>query len=64
LKIALTSLLNRPVFITDTCIQQQRDIITAVESVIALPAYQKRVLAYAPPPAKFIPQGAQRIFRL
>ncbi|MGZ8943992.1 MAG: hypothetical protein ACXW1W_01045 [Methylococcaceae bacterium] len=50
------------VFITDTCIQQQRDIITAVESVIALPAYQKRVLAYAPAAAKFIPKAHSVFF--
>jgi hypothetical protein len=45
------------VFVTDTCIQRQRDIITAVESVIALPAYQEYVLAYAPGAAKFIPKA-------
>ena len=36
---------------------RQRDIIAAVESVIALPAYQERVLAYAPDAAKFIPKA-------
>ena len=45
------------VFVTDTCIQRQRDIIAALESVIALPAYQERVLAYAPDAAKFIPKA-------
>ena len=45
------------VFVTDTCIQRQREIIAAVESVIALPAYQERVLAYAPDAAKFIPKA-------
>jgi hypothetical protein len=45
------------VFVTDTCIQRQRDIIAAIESVIALPAYQQRVLAYAPDAAKFIPKA-------
>ena len=45
------------VFVTDTCIQRQRDIIAALESVIALPAYQERVLVYAPDAAKFIPKA-------
>ena len=45
------------VFVTDTCIQRQRDIIAAVESVIALPAYQQRVLAYAPDAAKYSPKA-------
>ena len=45
------------VFVTDTCIQRQWDIIAAIESVIALPAYQQRVLAYAPDAAKFIPKA-------
>jgi hypothetical protein len=45
------------VFVTDTCIQRQRDIIAALESIIAMPAYQERVLAYAPNSAKFIPKA-------
>ena len=45
------------VFVTDTRIYRQRDIIAAVESVIALPAFQERVLAYAPCTAKFIPRA-------
>ena len=45
------------VFVADTCIQRQRDIIAAIESVIALPAYQQQVLAYAPDTAKFIPKA-------
>ena len=45
------------VFVTDTCIQRQREIIAAIESVIALPTYQQRVLAYAPDAAKFIPKA-------
>ena len=45
------------VFVTDTRIYRQRDIIAAVESVIALPAFQERVLAYAPCTAKFIPRS-------
>ena len=52
------------VFVTDTCIQRQREIIAAVESVIALPAYQERVLAYAPDCGEIHSQGTRRFFRL
>ena len=45
------------VFVTDTCVQRQREIIAAIEKVIALPAYQEHVLAYAPDSAKFIPKA-------
>ena len=44
------------VFVTDTCLQKQHRIIAAIESVIALPAYQEYVLAYAPDTAKYIPK--------
>lgn len=50
------------VFVTDSCIKKQREIITAIESVIALPAYQERVLAYAPDSAKFIPKAHSVFF--
>ncbi|MCX7106273.1 MAG: hypothetical protein NTV66_01690 [Methylococcales bacterium] len=50
------------VFVTDESIQKQRYIITALETVIALPAYQQRVLAYAPDSAKFIPQAHSVFF--
>jgi len=50
------------VFVTDESIQKQRDIITALETVIALPAYQQCVLAYAPASAKFIPQAHSVFF--
>lgn len=42
-------------------IDKQLAIIAAIESVIALPAYQQRVLAYAPAAAHFIPK-AQGVF--
>ena len=45
------------VFVTDACIDRQREIIAAVEIVIALPAYQERVLAYATDSSKFIPKA-------
>ena len=50
------------VFVTDTCIKKQRKIIVAIESVIALPAYQERVLAYAPDSAKSIPKAHSVFF--
>jgi hypothetical protein len=50
------------VFVTDTCLKKQQEIIIAVESVIALPAYQQRVLAYAPDAAKFIPKAHSVFF--
>lgn len=50
------------VFVTDACIRRQRDIIAAIESVIALPAYQQRVLAYAPDASKFVPKAHSVFF--
>ncbi len=55
---------ERPHFISDVAVfvaeasrQKQRDIIDAIEHVIALPAYQARVLAYAPDSAQFQPKA-------
>ena len=45
------------VFITEKHIQKQLNIIAAIESTIALPTYQERVLTYAPDSAQFIPQA-------
>ncbi|MDO9049408.1 MAG: hypothetical protein Q7U66_16955 [Methylobacter sp.] len=45
------------VFVAESSIRRQRDIIAAIESVIAMPAYQQRVLAYAPGTAQFIPKA-------
>jgi hypothetical protein len=50
------------VFVADACMQRQRDIIAAIESVIALPAYQERALGYAPESAKFIPKAHSVFF--
>ncbi|MCK9608409.1 MAG: hypothetical protein M0R33_18345 [Methylomonas sp.] len=46
------------VFVAETSLQKQRDIIDAIERVIALPAYQQRVLAYAPRSARFQPKAS------
>lgn len=45
------------VFVAETNLRRQCDIIAAIESVIAMPAYQQRVLAYAPDTAQFIPKA-------
>ena len=45
------------VFVAEPCLLKQRDIIAALERVIAMPAYQERVLAYAPSSAHFIPKA-------
>lgn len=45
------------VFVAEASLQKQRDIIAAIEQVIALPAYQARVLAYAPRSAQFRPEA-------
>ena len=45
------------VFVAETNLIKQREIITAIERVIRLPAFQKRVLAYAPESACFIPKA-------
>jgi len=48
---------DQAVFVAEACIQRQRDIIEAIEHVVALPAYQERVLAYAPRSAQFVPSA-------
>ncbi|MDD5410553.1 MAG: hypothetical protein PHF31_03940 [Methylobacter sp.] len=45
------------VFVSETCLRRQREIVAAIESIIAMPAYQQRVLAYAPNTAQFIPKA-------
>lgn len=45
------------VFVAESIIRRQHDIIAAIESVIAMPAYQQRVLAYAPEAAHFTPEA-------
>lgn len=45
------------VFIEETVLENLREIITAIESVIALPAYQSHVLANVPKTAHFVPKA-------
>jgi hypothetical protein len=44
-------------FIDRATVQQQQAIIDAVESVVAMPSYQQRVLSYAPATAQFQPKA-------
>ncbi|QPK61984.1 hypothetical protein IVG45_14075 [Methylomonas sp. LL1] len=45
------------VFVAESSLNKQRDIINALERVIALPTYQQRVLAHAPESAQFTPKA-------
>lgn len=45
------------VFMNESSLRQQLDIIAALESVIALPAYQQHVLAAAEPTTRFAPKA-------
>lgn len=45
------------VFVAETSLKKQREIIEAIERVIAMPAYQERALAYAPHSAQFHPKA-------
>ncbi|MDI1230721.1 MAG: hypothetical protein PSU93_06195 [Methylobacter sp.] len=45
------------VVVDEASISKQRDIIAAIGSVIAMPAYQQRVLTYAPDTAQFMPKA-------
>ncbi len=48
---------NSAVVVSETVLEQQHEIITAIEHVIALPAYQNHVLNYAPSTAHFVPKA-------
>lgn len=48
---------HSPVFISESVLTKQREIIRAIESVVALPAYQQQVLTYAPKTAHFLPKA-------
>jgi len=45
------------VFVGEAHLQRMADTIAAIERVIALPAYRERVLAYAPPIARYAPKA-------
>ncbi len=50
-----------PVFIDGRSLRRQAELIAAIEKVVAMPAFQERVLAYAPATAQFVPR-AQGVF--
>lgn len=52
----------RPVFISDSHRQSMANVVQAIESVIALPAYRKHVLSNAPAIARHDPGGAKGVF--
>ena len=52
----------RPIFVSDTQTQRMAELVTAVEAVVALPAYRQRILADAPPIARHDPGGAKGVF--
>ncbi len=45
------------VFVSNSTLQKQRQLITAIEKVLSLPSYQQTVLAYAPSSAIFTPKA-------
>jgi hypothetical protein len=46
------------VFVTESCLSKQHQIIAAIENVIALPAFQALALRFAPSAAHFIPKAS------
>ncbi len=52
----------QPVFVAAPQMQRMAQVIRAVETVVALPAYRERALADAPAVARVSPRGAQSVF--
>lgn len=52
----------RPVFISDSQTERMAEVVRAIESVVALPAYRSRVLDGAPAIARHDPGGAKGVF--
>jgi hypothetical protein len=53
---------TRPVFLSHEHMLRMAQVVQAVESVVALPAYREEVLATAPPIARHDPGGAKGVF--
>lgn len=53
---------ERPVFISDRQFRRMTDVIDAVESVVALPAYRSQILDHAPAVARHDPAGIKGVF--
>ena len=52
----------QPVFISDSQAKLMADVVSAVEAVVALPAYREHILAHAPEIARHDPGGAKGVF--
>lgn len=51
----------QPIFISSGRQQRMEQVVRAIESVVAIPAYREEVLSWAPPIARFDP-GAKSVF--
>ncbi|MBC7944125.1 MAG: hypothetical protein H7X91_02405 [Burkholderiales bacterium] len=52
----------RPVFVSNSQTERMAQVIRAVESVVALPAYREQILSSAPAIARHDPGGARGVF--
>jgi len=52
----------RPVFVSHKHMARMAEVIEAIESVVALPAYREEVLAASPAIARHDPRGAEGVF--
>ena len=52
----------QPVFVAQAQLERMAQVVQALESVVALPAYREQVLSAAPAIARFDPGGAQGVF--
>lgn len=53
---------ERPVFVSSAHAKGMEKVISALESVMALPAYREQILAHAPAIARHDPRGAKGVF--
>jgi hypothetical protein len=52
----------RPVFVSDSQTERMALVVSAIESVVALPAYREQILSGAPAIARHDPGGAKGVF--
>jgi hypothetical protein len=52
----------RPVFVSTAHMERMAEVVSAIESVVAMPAYRARVLAQSPDIARLDPGGARGVF--
>ena len=53
---------TRPIFLSQVHLAEMADLVRAIESVVALPAYREEVLQRSPPIARHDPGGAKGVF--